>query len=558
MPAQPLINGPARVCKSTTRQFSIPSGSPVLWKVESGPATIATNQTTLLNPNIDFGATSGIVGLSVTVGSTCQTKGYFYVTVEDGVGTIAGLTNYFSCYTTTYTTPAPATWSVTNGTLVDPQGFTTMRIRWAGAVASGTVSAAYLSPAGCPKTKSLTVTLTPSISTITATDGLPTNEWCFKALRTFQTESGWSNYVWTINTSPITTVAKTETDPYRNQFTLPTASIVNLSDVVISVIGSSTGCTSATTQISMKIIPATINFRGSPSDIPTVCYNGSQNIGAYSTDAGHNNYSWSVSSVANIGSGAATTPNSQTTNMDYLSAGSANGGLIPVTVTYTHGSLGCINTNRPRSGVSMLKPTISGIVYPNVGGRLFYSISDATGYEYSWAITAPSSGAPFGIFVDPLGTPITPVTETHIQWNRNNEPDPIPTLSVSYWRYLPQVNGTRFSFCTASKPIDIKAFQGSPNRQASDISTSLAEEIERSAFRAYPSPADDALFLRNVPLGAIIKMISMNGAESISTIQDLEGLKKRIETSALPSGVYVLRTFDLDNNPVSMRVIISH
>jgi len=53
-------------------------------------------------------------------------------------------------------------------------------------------------------------------------------------------------------------------------------------------------------------------------------------------------------------------------------------------------------------------------------------------------------------------------------------------------------------------------------------------------------------------------MISINGAEVVSTIQNEESLVKKVATGDLNSGVYVLRTVDIDNQPVSLRIIVRH
>jgi Secretion system C-terminal sorting domain len=85
----------------------------------------------------------------------------------------------------------------------------------------------------------------------------------------------------------------------------------------------------------------------------------------------------------------------------------------------------------------------------------------------------------------------------------------------------------------------------------------MAEPID-TILKLYPMPANNELWVHNVPLGAHIKMLSMNGVESINVVQDQDSLEKRIDTSGLNAGVYVVRTFNINNEPISMRVIVAH
>ena len=322
---------------------------------------------------------------------------------------------------------------------------------------------------------------------------------------------------------------------------------------------------SATKSITMQVPPPNLTCRGSATAVPIVCYSDSQNISDYTTDAGYTNYAWSAGSVTNVGTGTPTSA-AQTTNMNWTSLGNANGGVIPISITYLKSAWNCTNTSLARFGVNIRKPALAGLNPSQVfvGQNFLFSSANSDGYEWSWAITAPSTPPDFGRFTDNLGNPISPPTTdaTFIKWDRNNQPDPFPTVSVNYWLYYPQVSGTRISYCTgAAKQIDIRACNGCSSRKAADVafdSSDVESGFESGAFQAYPTIADTELWLRNVPLGASIKMISINGAEVVSTIQNEESLVKKVATGDLNSGVYVLRTVDIDNQPVSLRIIVRH
>lgn len=410
--------------------------------------------------------------------------------------------------------------------------------------------------------------------TLTPLDGYSATEYCYKAARSFVTESGYLSYTWTISGqlegSGESTYTTTQTGSNGHIFSItPTISGATryyYGSVRIKVrynLGG--GCNSSEKTQVMTVTPASVTFRGSTTAVPTVCYSGSQNIGDYSTDAGFANYSWTTGDVTNVGKGSPTNPNAQTTNINWINPTTITptgltGGTVPIIVTYSKTALNCTNTNLARNGVNLRKPAMSGASPVTVGQTSIYS-TETDGYEYSWSITSPSTPPDFGRFTDQFGNTIPPPTNdaTYITWDRNNEPDPSPTVSVNYWIYYPQVGGTRISYCTgATKVVDIRACSTCGSRKASDVAYNNEEPIESGAFQAYPLPADNELWLHNVPIGASIRMVSINGAQVISTIQDQENHIKKLETGSLSSGVYLLRTVDIDNQPVSLRVIIRH
>lgn len=585
MPAAPVITGPATVCHNTTRTYSVPSGTTCTWSVMSG-SNLIQSTTTSGTGNINFNITwkpnvTGFAQIAVERDQTsgCKTKGFYFIQVENGVGTISGSNPANSGITYTYTAGSGSNynWTVTGGTLIDPQGFSTMRIKWNCNIASGSVSVTYNSNAGCAKTASMNpVSLTPVMPTLTPVDGYSASEYCYKAARSFVTESGYSSYTWTISgqlegpwNGGTATHSITQTGSNAHIFSItPTISGATryfYGSVNIKVrydLGG--GCNSSEKTQVMTVTPASVAFRGSTTAVPIVCYSDSQNIGDYSTDAGFTNYSWTTGDVANVGKGSATNPNAQTTNINWINPTTITtppgltGGTVPVIVTYSKTALNCTNTNLARNGVNIRKPALSGLnpQQVTVGVPAYFTSANSDGYEWSWAIT-PSN---FGRFTDQSGNTLPPPTTeaTYITMDINNEPDPFPTVSVNYWIYYPQVGGTRISYCTATKQVDIRACSSCNSRKASDIASNNEEPIESGAFHAYPIPADNELWLHNVPIGASIRMVSINGAEVISTAQDQESHIKKLETGSLSSGVYLLRTVDIDNQPVSLRVIIRH
>lgn len=170
MPAAPVITGPATVCPNTTRTYSVPSGTTCTWSVMSG-SNLIQSTTTSGTGNINFNITwkpnvTGFAQIAVERDQTsgCKTKGFYLIQVENGVGTISGPSSANSGITYTYTAGSGSNyiWNVTGGTRIDPQGFSTMRIKWNCNIASGSVSVTYNSNAGCSMSSSMNVSLTPN------------------------------------------------------------------------------------------------------------------------------------------------------------------------------------------------------------------------------------------------------------------------------------------------------------------------------------------------------------------------------------------------------------
>ncbi len=571
----PSIIGPSTVCYGSTSVFTASSGFSSLssWSVNIQVNNLVVSGNTLTVTWASNTQANAVISVTYNT-SSC---GVFTLTKPITIqtyygGTITGTTPASSGFSYPYSiSGSNRTWSVTGGTLIDPQGSEPMRIKWNCNIASGTVNVQYTSMEGCIRSATLNVPLTPVMPTLTPTDAYPANEYCYKASRIFATELGYPSYVWTISgqseeySGSVITRTYTKTGTDRNTFNtklMPDGTTNNFYGTVTIKVryDMGGGCNSSEKSQVMNVTPATISFRGSTSAVPIVCYSDSQNIGSYSTDAGFSSYAWSAPTVTNVGQGVATA-SAQSTNVNWTTSGGGSGGFIPIIVTYFKSSLNCTNTNLARNGVNMRRPSMSGPSPVSVGQISYYS-TNFDGYEYSWNIS-PTVAPNYGRFTDQFGTTIPAPNNnaTYITWDRNNEPDPFPTVSANYWIYYPQVGGTRLSYCTgANNIVDIRGCTTCTNRIAPDSPSvnDTDEAIEPNILGAYPTPADNELWVRNVPVGANIKMISMSGVETINTTQDQENLIKKLETGDLTSGVYLLRTVDLDKQPVVFRVVIKH
>lgn len=104
MPGTPSITGPAQVCHNSSTTFTSSAGSLVEWSVSPSTLTATPPKSCTINnatqmasfavawrPNVTGYATIKLIrNQSGTCTSGCQTIGFFYVFVDNGVGTIVG------------------------------------------------------------------------------------------------------------------------------------------------------------------------------------------------------------------------------------------------------------------------------------------------------------------------------------------------------------------------------------------------------------------------------------------------------------------------------------
>jgi hypothetical protein len=455
MPAQPAITGPANVCKSTTRQFSIPSSSPVLWQVESGPATVAANQTTLLNPNIAFGATSGVVALSVTVGSSCQTKGYFYVTVENGIGSISGPSTATNC--SDYTISGTGIiWSVTakdgfnntgntvinGGNLQFAQGINPMRFWWRETVKSATITATYTSPAGCATTATFPVnTITHSSTLASSTGGLPTADGCSTQDYSI------------VGTSPTWTVAggslvyQQGLNPMRIKWNGTGAT----SSIKVKYTNNA-GCTQEdSSPITVNpLLPTLVPLDG--LDPTQYCFRAAR---TFVTDAGMTSYDWSFngsveqnSSLPKNNQGVVILPYTPTTTTNTTTLGSAFAlyGNVSVSVSYSIG--GCVSAPKTiNMTVTPASITYNGnTTFPFVcstgGNNIGAYVTDAGYSNYLW-VAIPDGTKNSGTAVVP--TPNPNPERAKMNWSGTFFPSSKIGVKVTYTKNALGCNNTNLT-----------------------------------------------------------------------------------------------------------------
>jgi hypothetical protein len=306
-------------------------------------------------------------------------------------------------------------WSVSaGGTITNGGGAgnNSVTVTWT-VTGAQTVSVNYTNSNGCTAalatTYPVTVNALPA-PTITGPASVCNNS----AGNTYQTETGMTNYLWTVSAGGVITAGGIGYDHVTVTWTSvgPKTVTVNYANAA--------NCTAA----SATIYNVTVNALPTPSLTGTgaVCETSSGNI--YSTELGMTNYVWTVSAGGAITAGGTATDNSVTVTWNTPGAQS-------VSVNYTNGA-GCTATTATVKNVTvnaMPAPTITGnaAACVNSTGNLYTTEAGKT--NYTWVITGGTATS---------GGTLTDNTVT-ITWNS------VGAESVS-------VNYTNASGCTAAIP----------------------------------------------------------------------------------------------------------
>lgn len=397
----PVITGPDQVCINSQGNMytTEPGMSGYIWTVPSG-GTITGGGTTNSNTVTVTWNTAGAQSVSVSYtnpnGCASQTPTSYPVTVNSlPVPSITG--PQAACIGSTgnvYSTQPGMSnyiWQVSSGGTITSGGTTTsssVTITW-NTSGSNTVSVNYTTPSGCsalePTLFNLMVSPRPT-PTITG----PANACPGSANNVYTTESGMSNYIWSISPGGIITAGGSSTS--------------NIAIVTWNSPGGQTisvnynnlhGCSALTATaygVYVELLP--IPLITGPD---TVCENSMNNI--YSTETGMSNYVWSVSTGGVITGGGTTTSPSVT--VQWILPGPQSVG-----VNYTNAT-GCQTVSPGILDVvvdTLPIPTITGpdSVCVATSGNIFYTEPGMTGYD--WTVS------PGGEIINGAGSPLVEIT----------------------------------------------------------------------------------------------------------------------------------------------------
>ncbi|HNY03233.1 MAG TPA: hypothetical protein PKG48_11625, partial [Bacteroidales bacterium] len=314
----PTLNGNNPVCVGSTGNVYTTQGSMgnYVWNITGGTITAGGNSTS--NTATVTWNTVGSQSISVNYaqsGCPAASPAVYNVTVNPRPApSISGPASICEGTTTGYKTQTGMsgyTWTVSSGgTIINGSGTDSITVTWATA-GSKTVTVNYANSFGCqatsPTSYAVTVNALPSPS-ITGTAAT-----CIGSSLTYSTQTGMTGYAWTVSSGgTITGGLGTSSITVNWTGTGNQTVTVNYTNAA--------GCT-ATSPLSYGV---TVNPLPNPtvSGLDSLCINSSGIV--YTTQAGMQNYTWTITGGTIISGGTAT---SNTATVAWTSAGIQNIGI---------------------------------------------------------------------------------------------------------------------------------------------------------------------------------------------------------------------------------------
>lgn len=368
----PTISGPASVCANTTGNiYTTQAGmSAYTWTVSAGGTLVSGSGTNAITVTWNT-AGAQMVTVNYTNGSGCSALSpvNYPVTVNPRpVPTITGPLSPCAGVTgNVYTTEALMTgyvWTLSAGGIITSgQGTNTINVTWI-TTGAQSVCVNYGNGSGCTATAPTCITVNVNAVPIPTITG-PANACSGSTGNVYTTQSGMTNYQWTVSAGGQITAGGTGTS------NTVTVKWNTAGAQTVSVNYTNAGGCSANAPV---VYPVTVNATPVPtiSGTNNLCINsGYYN---YTTEAGMSNYSWTVSAggVINFGSGTNTitvswiSSGAQTVSVNYTTPGGCSAAaptVMNVTVTALPGPAGTI-TGIPSvcagtSGFNYSVPTIT-------------------------------------------------------------------------------------------------------------------------------------------------------------------------------------------------------
>ncbi|MCX6243595.1 MAG: T9SS type A sorting domain-containing protein [Bacteroidetes bacterium] len=475
----PTISGPASVCiGSASNVYTTESGmTNYLWTVSAGgsvtlgggtgdntvtvtwgsagPQTVSVNYTdgngcTAVSPTDYSVFVHPLPNLSITgptpvcAGSTGNTYNAIIMTKPNYIGP-----------TGTFV------WTISSGGVITGGGTTSdnyVTVTWNTAGAE-TVTLLYTDGNGCtaasPTIYNVTVNTLP-VPTISGSTIVCEGSYGY----TYTTESGMTNYVWTVSSGGTISAGGTSTDYTADiDWLTPGAEsvTVNYTDA--------NGCTASS--------PAIKNVTVNPRSVPSLSGPGAACAGStgyvYTTDALQSNYTWFISSGGSIASGGGT--GDYTVTVTWNSAGNQS---VGINYQNTVGCWAYGSTSLPVIVTPNPVPTITGpsTVCANSAGNV-YSTPNIVGHTYAWAISGGTITGGDGtnsitVTWNAAGSGWVQVTETitatgcavtTAQYNVTIYALPVPTitgsgsicgLAITQYHYVTEANMSNYTWTVSA------------------------------------------------------------------------------------------------------------
>jgi len=421
----PTISGLATACAGSGGVvYTTESGkSNYLWTVSAG-GTITSGGTVTDNTATITWNTAGAQSVSVNytdAGCTAASATVYPVTVNaQPVPTLSGTNNL--CAGTTgvvYTTQAGQStyvWTVSAGGTITSGGTSssnTVTVTWNTAGAQ-TVSVNYTNASGCTASTAVVYSVTVNATPVPSISG--NNNLCVgTADVVYTTQSGQSDYIWSVSAGGTITAGGTVTD---NTITI-TWDAAGAQTVSVNY-NNALGCSAA----APVVYPVTVIAVPVPSvsGLASVCQATSGVV--YTTQTGKSAYSWSVSAGGTITAGGTATDNTVTITWNTV-------GAQTVSVNYSNGICSAASPTVYNVTVNARPaPTISGPAQACTGSTVVYS-TQAGMTNYVWTVSAGGTITSGGTSADNTAS---------IHWTTTGA----QTVSINY---------TNASSCAASSAV---------------------------------------------------------------------------------------------------------
>jgi uncharacterized protein (TIGR02145 family) len=356
---------------NTAYQWAISAGGTI---TSGGTATDNTVTVTWNTP----GAQTVSVNFHDPNGCTALASTIYPVTINPlPVPVISGPAAICLNYSGTYTTAAGMSnyaWTVTTGgTITGGNGTDAVTINWT-STGLKTITVNYIDGNGCTASTASSYNVTVNTLPSPSLNGI--NSICVGFSATYTTDIGMNNYSWTVSAGgTVTAGGGTNDNTVTVTWTAAGAQTVSVNYVV------GTGCTA----ISPTVYNVAVHALPAPtiSGTPTLCA-GSAGI-IYGTQAGMNNYQWSVSAGGTITAGGTNLDNTVTVTWN-------TPGAQTVTVNY-HDANGCTALS------STIYPvTVNPLPIPSISGASSVCLNSSSTYfteagmvNYIWTVSAGGS-----------------------------------------------------------------------------------------------------------------------------------------------------------------------
>ena len=336
------ITGNGTTCVAGTDALSDVSASAVGTWSSSSPLVATVNSST----GLVTGVANGSAVINFTISNSCGTFSTTFNEVVSSPASITGTSTVcVGAVTALANSVAGGTWSGSNGFgTVDGSGNVT-------GVAGGTLTVVYTMPVtGCAATQVVTVNALPTASFTSS----PASSVCASSSVTYTTQSGESNYVWSVpgvlNTDYTVSAGGTGT----SNSTVTLQWLTSGSKAVTVNYTDANGCTSASSASNSTTVNSLPTASFTSGAAASVCASSSV---TYTTQSGEGSYSWSVPGVLNtdytISSGG-TGSASNTVTLQWLTAGSKT-----VTVNYIDAN-GCTSASAASNATNVNALPVAG------------------------------------------------------------------------------------------------------------------------------------------------------------------------------------------------------